>query len=168
MNKTTTMLACIMLLSVGCSRNATEEITTPPRFEDVPAAIVAGTPIGADDIPTRFYTADGAPIFTPPNQMVQHPVTRRTARPDGSVIAQSDGIRVTGSLPHQDFQAIRSEVMKAEPKHRVRAIRVLGPNKFEVETFAPLVEGDCPNGQSFEMDKTDKGWQVTRTGSWIS
>jgi len=168
MNRITITLVGLMIVSVGCSRSTTVTIIAPARSEDVPAAVVADKPIGADDIPTRFYTADGAPIFTPPNQMVQYPVTRRTVRDDGSVITPSDGIRVTGSLSHQDFQAIQSEVRRTEPKHRVHSIRVLDVNKFEVQTLAPPVEGHCPNGQSLQIEKADEGWQVTKTGKWIS
>ena len=168
MNRITITLVGLMIVSVGCSRSTTVTIIAPTRSEDVPAAVVVDKPIGADDIPTRFYTADGAPIFTPPNQMVQYPVTRRTVRDDGSVITPSDGIRVTGSLSHQDFQAIQSEVKKLEPEHRVHSIWVLDVKKFQLHTLAPRVEGHCPNGQTFDVERTDKGWKVTNTGMWIA
>lgn len=157
------LLVVLSMVSQGCSHTRTVSLPNP-TIEKLPAVAVMDAVIGSDDIPTRYYTQDGAPIYTPPEGMVQYPVTRLTVSPDGSVVAQSDGINVTGSLSTHDFHAILTEVKKAEPSHRVKSLRVLDASRCQVDTLTPAIDGDCPNGLTLEMEKTETGWKVTKTG----
>ena len=200
MKRTVVMwLAALVAVSMSaCSRTRTTDTIGTPRVEYVPAAVVVDEPIGSDKIATRYYTHDGAPIYTPPNDIWSYPVTQRTIDSEGRVIAPKDGIRIVGELALEEFTAILASIENYSPKkldpktsssfdsssnvvhtlsmdvqmpltsQNVHAIFVKEPSRVEVRTIAPKAEGFCPNGDNLELRKKEGTWHIKRLGFWVS
>ncbi|MEM7393716.1 MAG: hypothetical protein AAF492_15330 [Verrucomicrobiota bacterium] len=195
------LLAALAIFSLACSKpekgGTSGAAPVSTRFEDVPAQVITNLPIGSEQIETRYYTEDGAPIYTQPNNRVTGPVTRRTVNADGHVLEPFDGIRVIGEISHEDFKTILQLILAYVPQKPTPESMIVSTNKetglisvslppdFEVRTLssksAHLLHVKAPGhvevntlfrgkgiGDQLEFRKQGGEWVMKILGRWYS